>query len=107
MRSSLDNIIKLEHDEMWKEKNKPQINEELYLSQIHMDILMVLNKDFINEHADTSSTCNVSLLPIGGNRVFIYIYKSGKPFIDCEVVKECLLEVAEELCQKSQNNLKM
>ncbi|GAA6093216.1 exocyst complex component 3-like protein 4 isoform X1 [Tachysurus ichikawai] len=40
VRSSLDNIIKLEHDEMWKEKNKPQINEELYLSQIHMDILM-------------------------------------------------------------------
>ncbi|XP_047668681.1 exocyst complex component 3-like protein 4 isoform X2 [Tachysurus fulvidraco] len=40
VRSSLDNIIKLEHDEMWKEKNKPQINEELYLSHIHMDILM-------------------------------------------------------------------
>lgn len=41
VRSSLDNIIKLEHDEMWKDNNKPQINEELYLSHIHMDILMV------------------------------------------------------------------
>ncbi|XP_060728394.1 exocyst complex component 3-like protein 4 [Tachysurus vachellii] len=40
VRSSLDNIIKLEHDEMWEEKNKPQINDELYLSHIHMDILM-------------------------------------------------------------------
>ncbi|XP_060781830.1 exocyst complex component 3-like protein 4 isoform X2 [Neoarius graeffei] len=43
VRSSLDNIIKLEHDEMWKDKNKPQINEELYLSHIHMDILMNIN----------------------------------------------------------------
>ncbi|XP_058242106.1 exocyst complex component 3-like isoform X2 [Hemibagrus wyckioides] len=40
VRSSLDNILKLEHDEMWKDENKPQINEELYLSHIHMDILM-------------------------------------------------------------------
>lgn len=46
MRSTLDNIIKLEHDEMWKDQNKPQIDDELYLSHIHMDILTVCATDF-------------------------------------------------------------
>lgn len=45
MRSSLDNIIKLEQDEMWNNKNKPQIDEELYISHIHTDILVVCNID--------------------------------------------------------------
>ncbi|XP_046692983.1 exocyst complex component 3-like protein 4 isoform X2 [Silurus meridionalis] len=39
---SLDNIIKLEQDEMWKDKIEPQIDENLYLSHIHMDILMYI-----------------------------------------------------------------
>ncbi|KAM9477539.1 exocyst complex component 3-like protein 4 isoform 2-T3 [Clarias gariepinus] len=42
VRSTLDSIIKLENDEMWKEQNKPQINEDLYISHIHMDILMYI-----------------------------------------------------------------
>ncbi|XP_026799522.3 exocyst complex component 3-like protein 4 isoform X1 [Pangasianodon hypophthalmus] len=56
VRSSLDNIIKLEHDEMWKDKNKPQINEELYLSHIHMDILT-----YITGPVQASSMLDVEL----------------------------------------------
>ncbi|XP_017319299.1 exocyst complex component 3-like protein 4 isoform X1 [Ictalurus punctatus] len=56
VRSSLDNIIKLEHDEMWKDNNKPQINEELYLSHIHMDILM-----YISGRIQASSLLDVKL----------------------------------------------
>lgn len=50
MRTALDNIIKLEHDEMWKDKNTPQIDEELYLSHIHMDILMVCTTDLLTSY---------------------------------------------------------
>ncbi|XP_072533016.1 exocyst complex component 3-like protein 4 isoform X2 [Salminus brasiliensis] len=38
MRSSLDKIIELEHEEMWKDRIKPEIDENLYNSHIHMDI---------------------------------------------------------------------
>lgn len=38
MRSSLDKVIELEHEEMWKDSNEPEIDEDLYNSHIHMDI---------------------------------------------------------------------
>ncbi|KAI4902132.1 hypothetical protein NFI96_025541 [Prochilodus magdalenae] len=38
MKSSLDKIIELEHEEMWKDKEQPEIDEGLYNSHIHMDI---------------------------------------------------------------------
>lgn len=48
MRSSLDKIIELEHEEMWKDKRKPEIDENLYNSHIHMDIWTVSNADLIS-----------------------------------------------------------
>ncbi|KAL7890075.1 hypothetical protein AOLI_G00023330 [Acnodon oligacanthus] len=38
VRSSLDKVIELEHEEMWKDSRKPDIDEDLYNSHIHMDI---------------------------------------------------------------------
>ncbi|ROK15755.1 Exocyst complex component 3-like protein 4 [Anabarilius grahami] len=38
MRTSLDRIIELENEEMWKEKRKPNIDEGIYSSHIDMDI---------------------------------------------------------------------
>ncbi|XP_036429448.1 exocyst complex component 3-like protein 4 [Colossoma macropomum] len=38
VRSSLDKIIELEHEEMWKDSRQPDIDEDLYNSHIHMDI---------------------------------------------------------------------
>ncbi|XP_066535890.1 exocyst complex component 3-like protein 4 isoform X2 [Hoplias malabaricus] len=38
MRSSLDKIIELEQEEMWQDRRKPEIDENLYNSHIHMDI---------------------------------------------------------------------
>ena len=39
-------------------------------------------------------------------RVAYILAKSGKPFTDGEVVKECLLEVSEELCPEKSNQFK-
>lgn len=38
LRTSLDKIIELENEEMWKEKRKPNIDEGIYSSHIDMDI---------------------------------------------------------------------
>ncbi|KAG9275276.1 exocyst complex component 3-like protein 4 [Astyanax mexicanus] len=38
MKSSLDKVIELEHEEMWKDSNEPEIDEDSYNSHIHMDI---------------------------------------------------------------------
>ncbi|KAK2896476.1 hypothetical protein Q8A67_010964 [Cirrhinus molitorella] len=38
MKSSLNRIIDLENEEMWKEKRKPEIDEGIYSSHIDMDI---------------------------------------------------------------------
>ncbi|XP_062852199.1 exocyst complex component 3-like protein 4 [Trichomycterus rosablanca] len=38
LKSSLNRVIELEHDEMWKDKKKPELNEALYNSHIYMDI---------------------------------------------------------------------
>ncbi|XP_016123820.1 exocyst complex component 3-like protein 4 isoform X2 [Sinocyclocheilus grahami] len=38
MKTSLNRIIDLENEEMWKEKRKPMINEGIYCSHIDMDI---------------------------------------------------------------------
>ncbi|XP_052007576.1 exocyst complex component 3-like protein 4 [Xyrauchen texanus] len=38
MRQTLDRIIELENEDMWKDRRKPEINEGLYSSNIDMDI---------------------------------------------------------------------
>lgn len=38
MRTSLDRVIELENEEMWKERRKPEIDEGIYSSHIDMDI---------------------------------------------------------------------
>lgn len=38
MKTSLNRIIELENEEMWKEKRKPEIDEGIYSSHIDMDI---------------------------------------------------------------------
>lgn len=41
MHSSLENIIKLENDEFWKDRKDPEKEEGLLISDIHMDIWTV------------------------------------------------------------------
>ncbi|XP_019133379.2 exocyst complex component 3-like protein 4 [Larimichthys crocea] len=38
MRSSLDKLIELENEEIWKDSKTPEKEEDLLISQIHMDI---------------------------------------------------------------------
>lgn len=41
MRSSLDKLIELEDEEIWKDSKTPEKEEDLLISQIHMDIWTV------------------------------------------------------------------
>ncbi|XP_067278602.1 exocyst complex component 3-like protein 4 [Pseudorasbora parva] len=56
MRASLDRIIELENEEMWKEKRKPNIDEGLYSSHIDMDI-----STNIKGHVQASGRIDVTL----------------------------------------------
>lgn len=47
MKTSLNRIIDLENEEMWKEKIKPVIDEGIYSSHIDMDIWTVRLHTFI------------------------------------------------------------
>ncbi|XP_051504481.1 exocyst complex component 3-like protein 4 isoform X2 [Myxocyprinus asiaticus] len=42
MRQSLDRIIELENEEMWKDRRKPETDEGLYSSHIDMDIWTII-----------------------------------------------------------------
>ena len=53
----------------------------------------------------TSSNLNESLTK-AGYKVAYVLAKSGKPFTDGEIVKECLLEIAEELCPEKSKEFK-
>ncbi|XP_048060344.1 exocyst complex component 3-like protein 4 [Megalobrama amblycephala] len=56
MRTSLDRIIELENEEMWRERRKPNIDEGIYSSHIDMDICTN-----IKGHVQGSSRIDVNL----------------------------------------------
>lgn len=60
MRSSLERILELQEEDLWREGNTPETEDGLLCNQIHMDILTV------PASSNMTHTCSVRFFHRGG-----------------------------------------
>ncbi|KAJ8341359.1 hypothetical protein SKAU_G00336500 [Synaphobranchus kaupii] len=68
LRTYLEKAIYLQSDEMWRERKNPELEEDFYHSEMHMDIMTVIKSFIVNSgRIDTNlekrvvSTCSTEL----------------------------------------------